>query len=246
MLARMLPGVPVLVGSDRYLSGRFGEERLGVTVHLLDDGFQHVALFRDVDLLLADSADLADRVLPAGRLREPLAVARVADAVLTTEDRDEGVEALHQALAVPLIFRLRRELEAVTWLNDRGGVPPSTEHPILAVAGIARPQRFFDDLTGAGWRIGGAISFPDHHRYVRSDLDRIGEAARVAGARAIVTTAKDAVRLEAIAGALPFAVASMTMTIEPPAFGTWLADRLRHARAASFRCPQTERGTPQR
>ena len=87
MLARMLPGVPVLVGPDRYLSGRFGEERLGVTVHLLDDGFQHVALFRDVDLLLVDADDLTDAVLPAGRLREPLSVARAADAVLTFEQR---------------------------------------------------------------------------------------------------------------------------------------------------------------
>ena len=96
MLARMLPGVPVLVGADRYLSGRFGEERLGVTVHLLDDGFQHVALFRDVDLLLADAADLTDRVLPAGRLREPLSAARAADAVLTIDAGEERIEELRQ------------------------------------------------------------------------------------------------------------------------------------------------------
>ena len=73
MLARALPGVPVLVGADRFASGLLAESQLGVTVHLLDDGFQHVCLARDIDLLLVDEADLNDHVLPAGRLREPLA-----------------------------------------------------------------------------------------------------------------------------------------------------------------------------
>jgi tetraacyldisaccharide 4'-kinase len=233
MLARLLPGAAVLVGADRYLSGRFGEERLAVTVHLLDDGFQHVALFRDIDLLMADSADLSDQVLPAGRLREPLSAARAADAILTSETTEERNTALGQALGVPTIFQVQRELGVVRWMSEGPTVQPSRDMSILAVAGIARPQRFFDDLTAAGWRLGGVLGFRDHHRYDASDLDRIARTARETQAEAIVTTEKDAVRLEAMAGALPFAVAPLTMTIEPASFGPWLAVRLREARAAS-------------
>jgi tetraacyldisaccharide 4'-kinase len=245
MLARMLPGAAVLVGADRYLSGRFGEERLAVTIHLLDDGFQHVALYRDINLLMADGADLSDRVLPAGRLREPLSAARAADGVRTSETSQERTADLRDALGVPTIFQVRRELGAVRWMNGAAASPPSRDRAMLAVAGIARPQRFFDDLTAAGWRLGGVLRFRDHHRYDASDLDRIARAAREIQAEAIVTTEKDAVRLEAIAGALPFAVAPMTVTIEPASFRQWLADRLRDARAAS---PHrlTPSGTPVR
>ncbi len=82
MLARALPGVAVLVGADRYLSGVLAERRLGCSVHLLDDGFQHVRLHRDVDVVLLASADLNDRVLPAGRLREDVSALRRADAIV--------------------------------------------------------------------------------------------------------------------------------------------------------------------
>src|SRR5258705_5355604 len=99
MLARGVPGASVLVGANRYLSGRLAEERLGATVHLLDDGFQHVALFRDLDLLLADAADLHDRVVPAGRLREHPSAAGAADALLTGAAADE-IDALARALSV--------------------------------------------------------------------------------------------------------------------------------------------------
>jgi tetraacyldisaccharide 4'-kinase len=247
MLARMLPGVPVLVGPDRYLSGRLGEERLGVTVHLLDDGFQHVSLFRDVDLLLADAADLTERVLPAGRLREPLSAARAADAVLTIEAGEEQLEELRHALGVPKIFHVRRQLGAVRWMKGGPVSQPSSEASVLAVAGIARPQRFFDDLAAAGWRLAGALSFPDHHRYDASDIEGIARAARVARAETIVTTEKDAVRLDTIVGLLPLAVASMTVTIEPASFVEWLADRLRDARSApSGRRLHPGSGTPVR
>jgi tetraacyldisaccharide 4'-kinase len=82
MLARHLPGVPVVVAADRFLAGLLAERELGATLHVLDDGFQHVKLWRDLDLLLVQEADLSDRVLPAGRLREPLRNASRADALL--------------------------------------------------------------------------------------------------------------------------------------------------------------------
>jgi len=89
LLARTLPGVPVLVCADRYIAGLFAERHFGVTVSILDDGFQHVQLERDIDLLLVPAADLDDRVLPSGRLREPLSAAHFADAVLVPGTEDE-------------------------------------------------------------------------------------------------------------------------------------------------------------
>jgi tetraacyldisaccharide 4'-kinase len=100
MLARALPGVRVLVGSDRYLSGLFAERRLDATVHLLDDGFQHLELARDVDLLLVAEDDLQDQPLPAGRLRERISAAKAADAALITAGYDTAAERIGRAFGV--------------------------------------------------------------------------------------------------------------------------------------------------
>src|SRR5689334_1177147 len=110
MLARALPGTAVLVGADRYLSGVLAERRLGVTVHVMDDGFQHLELARDVDLLLASEDDLADRPLPAGRLRERLDAAAAADAALVTAGYDAAAERVGRALKVPTVFRVTRTI----------------------------------------------------------------------------------------------------------------------------------------
>src|SRR5207237_8142600 len=99
MLARHLSGVAVLVAADRYRAGQFAEQRFGATMHLLDDGFQHLALARDVDLLLVDQSDLADRPLPAGCLREPLAAASAADGLLTNAT-DAAAHRLGRELGV--------------------------------------------------------------------------------------------------------------------------------------------------
>ncbi len=113
MLARRLPGVPVLVSSDRYLSGRLAERRFGCSVHLLDDGFQHFQLERDTDLVVVSGADLLrPATLPFGRLREPIDVVREASAVILADvdpaEEDAAAEAL-RALGVGTAFRLARE-----------------------------------------------------------------------------------------------------------------------------------------
>lgn len=211
MLARQLPGVAVLVGSDRYLSGRLAEERLGAAVHILDDGFQHVTLARAVDLLLAGDEELRDTVLPAGRLREPLAAARSADAVLAPDGATAS--RVSAALGITQAFVVARTL---------GAVP---ERAVFAIAGIARPQRFFDDLGARGVRVAGAMAFADHHRYSRDDVRRIAAAARRAGAEVIATTEKDRVRLPADADGLPIAAVALTATPEAR-FHEWLMARI--------------------
>ena len=153
MLARTLPGVPVLVASSRYLAGRLAESQLGATVHLLDDGFQHMQLARDVNLLIVDPADLSDRVLPAGRLREPLSAAQSADAVLATTDAATAIDTIRERLPARHLFAVRRVLQPVHTVSSGTVLEPATVGPIFAAAGIARPRRFLDDLAAAGWKI---------------------------------------------------------------------------------------------
>src|SRR5262249_40719320 len=112
MLARALPGVPVLVGADRYLSGTLAERRLGATVHLLDDGFQHLELAREVDLLLVSEDDLTDRPMPAGRLRERLDAASAADAALVTAGYESAAERIGRAIGISPVFRVARGIAA--------------------------------------------------------------------------------------------------------------------------------------
>lgn len=224
MLARALPGVRVLVGADRFLSGRLAEEQLGATVHILDDGFQHLALARDVDLLLVDEADLSDRLLPAGRLRETVDASSRADAVLTSPLQSVG--AMRQALGVGALFGFTREIGAPRWLEDGAVAPLSPADPLLAVAGIARPERFYGDLIDAGWRLAGTRTFRDHHPFSRPDLERLADEMRAKGATAVVTTEKDAVRLQSVDGRpLPIAYVPLTIVIEPD-FDSWLMSRL--------------------
>jgi tetraacyldisaccharide 4'-kinase len=225
MLSRGLTGVAVLVGADRFLSGVLAERRFGATIHLLDDGFQHLALARDLDLLVVDEDDLSDRVLPAGRLREPLASAARADALLTAATRPAAIERFRSASGGGAVFRIDRALGRPHGLRG-GAATVAPEASVFAVAGIARPQRFFADLTAAGWRIAGSMAFRDHHPYRAADGKRIVEAARAAGATTILTTEKDAVRMERLdGGALPIAAVPLTVTIDP-AFDDWLSVRL--------------------
>jgi tetraacyldisaccharide 4'-kinase len=219
MLARTLPGVPVLVGADRYLAGVFAGRHFAASVSILDDGFQHVQLERDVDLLLVSVDDLNDRVVPAGRLREPLAAAQLADAVLVTGG-DEDVMEVADSLKHPTIFRVKTTYGRVP---EALSVEPEANRRVIAFAGIARPERFFGALRSLGYDVARELTFPDHHWYTAGDIARIQAAARDANAPRIVTTEKDAVRCDFKCAVLP-----MTVEIEPAAeFEPWLMGKLR-------------------
>jgi tetraacyldisaccharide 4'-kinase len=224
MMARRLGGVSVLVGADRFLSGRLAEERLGATVHILDDGFQHLALARTVDLLIVDQADLSDRLLPAGRLRETLDAASRAHAVLCPEA--DVSDRMRRALGVDTLFGFTRAIAGPCWLDDGSPADLRREESVLAVAGIARPERFFADLNAAGWRIAGTTAFRDHHPFSGADMDGLASQARAAGASAVLTTEKDAVRMRPLdRGSLRIAYVPLTITIDP-AFDPWVRSRL--------------------
>jgi tetraacyldisaccharide 4'-kinase len=229
MLARNLPGVPVLVGSDRFLSGQYAEREFGVTVHVLDDGFQHLRLERDVDLVMVSEDDLADRVLPAGWLREPLSSAARADALLVTAGYAAAADRVGRALAVSRRFLVTRTIGPPRMVTTGESVVVPSDDPVFAVAGIARPERFFADLASAGWRVAGTLAFRDHHRFDGHDVDRIREQATAVRASIVLTTEKDAVRLEVCdLRDLPLAAVPLAVAVEPAdAFADWLMERLR-------------------
>jgi tetraacyldisaccharide 4'-kinase len=229
MLARALPGVGVFVGADRYLSGCLAERRFGATVHILDDGFQHLELMRDVDLLLAAEEDLSDRPLPGGRLRERLEAATVADAVLVTAGYDTAADRIGRALGVPTVFRVTRTIGApreITGARESVVVPPGSR--VFVVTGIARPDRFIADVVGAGWEIAGMLLFRDHHRFDGRDIKRIAAAAKASASAIVLTTEKDAVRLAACdLRAMPIASVPLSVGVEPvERFRSWLLERV--------------------
>jgi tetraacyldisaccharide 4'-kinase len=202
MLARAFPTAVVSVCEDRYLAGLVAERRLGATVHVLDDGFQHVALARDLDVLVTSPGEIANgRVLPFGRLREsPSAAARAHVVVFVGADADTArTEAW--TLGVSAFCVARRVMS------------PHLNTPVFAVAGVGQPGQFFAGLRDLGVDVLGTKTFADHHRYTPADVRGIADAARAAGAVVVATTAKDAVRFEPL-GALPFTLSVVPLRLE--------------------------------
>jgi tetraacyldisaccharide 4'-kinase len=215
MLARAVPGAVVVVGADRHASGRHAESQLGATVHVLDDGFQHVQLDRDLDIVVTPAASLAhDHVLPKGRLREPLgALARASILVVVgADDRAAAAEAARYGVATGL--GAVRRLGAPVAVH--GGVPPPGAR-VVALAGLGQPEQFFGGLRQAGWDVAATRVFPDHHWFTPADLADAARAVAAGGAWGVITTDKDAVRLEPL-GPLPCAVARVPLSLDLPRF----------------------------
>jgi tetraacyldisaccharide 4'-kinase len=198
MLADALPGVVVAVGRRRDAVGRFVEARFGPRVHVLDDGFQHLRLARDLDVVCLDVDDLDDRPLPAGRLRERPAALDRADVVLLTRleaASEERLGRLEDELGRGRTHRVARRV--VGWRTP-GGKAAAAPRRVFLFAGIARPGRLAHDAVASGAEVVGSAFFPDHHRYRRPEIDALAARARAAGADALGTTAKDLPRLRAL------------------------------------------------
>jgi tetraacyldisaccharide 4'-kinase len=190
---------PVIVGEDRYAAGRFAEARFGPQFHLLDDGFQHRRLARDFDIVLVTPDDARDRLLPAGRLREPLQSLQRADAVALTG----GASSESFPVADETVWRVRR-----------GIVPQNVPPRPVVFCGIARPQNFLLQLRTAGIDPVSEAFFRDHHAYSEKDIRDLLQLARSSAAGGFVTTEKDAVNLAGYFDALkPLAVVPVAMEL---------------------------------
>jgi tetraacyldisaccharide 4'-kinase len=214
MLAGMLPGVVIAVGRNRDLVGRAVAARFGRRVYVLDDGFQHLRVARELDLLCLDAADADGRPLPVGRLREFSSAAARADLLLLTEGEgppSARLAALTARFGAERLFRVHRRVLGFFGLD---GAPRPAPARAFLVSGIARPERFEADArTGVGQLVGQA-RFRDHHVYGVEQWRGVLRRARAAGADAVVTTAKDAVRLPGDAGEPPVLVLRVEAEIE--------------------------------
>ncbi|HXG92139.1 MAG TPA: tetraacyldisaccharide 4'-kinase [Blastocatellia bacterium] len=208
MLARAMPDVPIIVHKDRYEGGRWAERNLGADVLVLDDGYQHLGLARDLNILLIDATDPFGgfEMVPFGRLREPLYAVKRADAVIVTRaDRpfDQGqTNAIIKYFCgdkVPVMYvyssiaRLRHLQTGVLY-----DVSEFRRWNMGVMCGIGNPHAFADDILQMGMNIVSESFFRDHHAFTQADLDRAIQSARDQGADALITTEKDAVRIEGL------------------------------------------------
>ncbi|MBI5575856.1 MAG: tetraacyldisaccharide 4'-kinase [Deltaproteobacteria bacterium] len=214
LLAALLPGVPVLAGESRAEAGRECLRSRDVDVFLLDDGFQHLSLGRDADILLVDATCVLGnmRTLPFGPLRESPETARRADALVITKcaGLSQGEKA---AAAVPFEADrprayTRMVARAVVDRFGRETSLPRDGEEVVAFSGLAHNGQFADTLRTSGFAVRKFFSFRDHYRYRRADLERIASAA---GGAPVLTTEKDLVRLS---GTLPFDLKAIRIGVE--------------------------------
>lgn len=192
-------GVPVIVGEDRYTAGRFAESQFGPQLHLLDDAFQHRALYRDFDIVLLTPDDARDRLLPSGRLREPLSSLRRADAVVLASGAGPGGLPVNEKLM---------------WRVRRGIIVKNAPSRPVVFCGIARPKNFLLQLRTAGVEPAAEAFYRDHHAYSERDIQDLMSLREKSEADGFVTTEKDAINLGGFLSKLqPIAVVPVKMEL---------------------------------
>lgn len=205
LLARNLPDVPVLVGKNRFITGSYAIKNFGVDVIILDDGFQHLQLKRDLDIAVIDSICPfgSGRLLPAGTLREPVNSLGRADILLLTHtDAGRGLENLKKKLrSINSRAPVLESIHSPVYLRNIA----TGEHEelrflkgkkVFALSSIANPEYFENMVSSLGASAAESFRFPDHHRYSQAEIKRIKRIAGEKGIESIITTQKDAMRLE--------------------------------------------------
>jgi tetraacyldisaccharide 4'-kinase len=187
------------VGKDRFAEGHRIEQQEPVDVFLLDDGFQHLSLARDLDIVMLDGSNkLKDQwLLPSGILREPVSASRRADILVMTRKAERPDIEAGDAQKYS-IFYAQTRLLGFRRFGDHGDLQSMSgisHGPFFAFCGIGNPQAFFDDLSRWEVPVAGESFFRDHHLYTTADLQRLENAAQRAGAIGFVTTEKDAENL---------------------------------------------------
>ena len=212
MLAASLPGIPVLVCKDRLVTGRTAVSEMESDVLVLDDGFQVWKLHRDLDIVLINGNDPFDngRTLPAGRLREPLSALRRADCIVATgiwepeAKRDMVARVLRAAPSAPVFFARFRPAGLISVADSSEmAISAIARKKALSVCSIANPASFEQTLAGLGVNVVACERFPDHHAYTARDITAINRSTDDNSAEMIITTDKDAIKLDAHQFAVP-------------------------------------------
>lgn len=215
MLAEKLLGkAAVISDSNRLRAALWAKENLGSDAFLLDDGFQHLRLKRDLDIVVVDATNPwgNGRLLPRGRLREPKSgLARADCIVITRANHSEDVKALREEIkslsgGKPVLLSEARtaSVNALVSVEDESGREMANlSAPLGAFCALGNPQQFFLQLRTEGYELAFTRSFPDHYLYTQADVDSLSAEARSSGAQALITTAKDAVKLRSLRFDLP-------------------------------------------
>ena len=214
LLAKNVPGVAVVVGKDRALTGEYAVRELKADVIILDDGYQHWQLDRDLDIVLIDTLNVFGNnfLLPRGTLREPLENLDRAQVFLLTKVDQSTVEARtkiretlqrynRNALVVESIHNPRCFIELEDWYkglrSKTAALESIQDRRVLAFSAIGNPSSFEQTLHDIGAKVAVAERYPDHHDYTMAEMQSAMEKALQAGVYALVTTEKDAVKIPA-------------------------------------------------
>ncbi len=215
MTAKKLPGVPVVVAPRRARAARAARELFGARVIVMDDGYQHFGIFRDINVLVINAENPVGNgmILPAGPLREPLPGAGRADVVWLMGEGEVPPFVRRYGPGAPVV----RARSVFRGLVMRGGGALSPDRlsgrRVVAFCGIARPDRFFEGVGRLGAVVVDRAAFPDHYRYTQKDIDLLNRRAETAKAEMFITTEKDLARLSGDAG-FTSPVAAVVMGIE--------------------------------
>ena len=235
-LAESLPGIPVLTGKVRSHPCRYAVRQLGCDILILDDGFQHLSVMRDIDLVLFNALTLAgnNRVFPGGPLREPFSALSRADAFLLTgtsgispaEIQQFSERLVHEAPDRP-VFHTAYNPAGCRELHKTGVLSlDKMPTPLYGFCGIAGPERFLKSLQNCGIALTGFSACKDHQDYSSDTLEKIAQTAIGSGAIALITTEKDMVKLHALSPRLPLYSLSMDVEMEP-SFESFLLQKLK-------------------
>lgn len=211
MIAQRLKNIPVLTGKDRFLTGSYAMQYFGVDTLILDDGFQHLALARDLNVLLLDQQEPLGNgyLFPAGQLRESMKASQRADLICLTRcsgDENFGSQVAKPALPDGIeVIQTALRLESVVRLDTHETMDAEVLRnlPVAAFCGIAKPGDFRKTLETAKARVVFFRAFNDHHRYVAGDLKAFDREARNAGAKYILVSEKDSVKIDPSDFSLP-------------------------------------------
>lgn len=219
-VAQRLAGRAVIIAdANRVAAARFATEKYAPTVFILDDGFQHRKIFRDLDIVCIDATNPFgnSKTLPFGILREPVANLKRADKIVITRSNlvsAEDLAAIKSRIedVAPESDLIVTSLTLRDFHNVGGGGDMKTDNRVFAFCGLGNPENFYSLLRNEGHTIVGTHSFRDHHRYTQNDLGNIEVLARESGAELLLTTTKDAVKLSGFKFALPCFAAGVDIT----------------------------------
>lgn len=221
LLAQKLEGLAAVISdADRIASGTWAQRELGSEAFVLDDGFQHLRIARDLDIVVIDATNPwgGGHLLPLGRLREPRRGLSRADCIVVTRselasDPSALVREIREVSDCPA-FISRMQSRDFTSLTGQLSSGKSMKGPFGAFCAVGNPESFFTHLRRQGLELGLKRAFPDHHVYKQSDIDTISLESKKAGARSLVTTEKDAVKLRGLRFSLPCHVLQIDISID--------------------------------